>query len=210
MYVVAITGGIGAGKSAATSLLVEKGAAAFDLDQVSREVSVPGTEVFDRLVDRFGDEVVADDGTLNRAALAEVAFSDPKSVADLDAIVHPAIIERMLTEIAAFRAEGDSAPRVLVIEVPLLHLYPDLRSEFDEILAVATSLCVREERAKERGMTPWDFEARNLAQPGDSARAAISDTVFDNDGDRAALEAQVDAWWRERVHSGWVSPRGMR
>lgn len=210
MYVVAITGGIGAGKSAATSLLVEKGATAVDLDQVSREVSVPGTEVFDRLVERFGEQVVAADGALDRAALADVAFSDPKNVADLDAIVHPAIIERMLDVIAAFRAQSESTPPVLVIEVPLLHLYPDLRSEFDEILAVATSRCVREERAKERGMTPWDFEARNLTQPGDSARAAISDTVFDNDGDRPALESQIDAWWKERTHGGWVSPRGSR
>ena len=116
MLVIGLTGGIGPGKSTVSAMLAERGAVVVDADAIVRELQQPGTPVFDAMVERFGREIVAADGTLDRAAVADRVFDDPAALADLNAIVHPAVgaeIARRLEELAPTDA-------VVVLDVPLL------------------------------------------------------------------------------------------
>ena len=116
MLLIGLTGGIGAGKSSVSAGLAERGAAVIDADAIVKELQQPGTVVFDEMVARFGPGIVAEDGGLDRAAVAEVVFTDSQALADLSMIVHPRVheeIERRLAELA----ETD---RVVILDVPLL------------------------------------------------------------------------------------------
>src|SRR5918998_6364050 len=106
MFVVGVTGGIGSGKSTVSAMLASKGAVIVDADAITRELQQPGTPVFVAMVERFGPQVVAADGGLDRAEVADIVFNDPEALQDLNAIVHPAVgaeIHRRMTELA----EGD-------------------------------------------------------------------------------------------------------
>ena len=94
MILVGLTGGIGSGKSTVSALLAERGAVVVDADLVTRLVQQPGSPVLARLAERFGSNVIADDGSLDRPALAAIAFADPDALKDLNAIVHPAVRDR--------------------------------------------------------------------------------------------------------------------
>ncbi len=116
MLVVGLTGGIGSGKSTVSRLLADRGAVIVDADAITREVQEPGTPAFAAMVERFGPGIVAADGTLDRAAVADIVFADPDALADLNKIVHPAVgaeIARRMTELADTDA-------VVVLDVPLM------------------------------------------------------------------------------------------
>ena len=116
MLAVGLTGGIGSGKSTVGELLVQRGAVLIDADRIAREVVVPGGPAYQPLVDRFGAGILAPDGTIDRAALAAVAFADAESLAALNAITHPAISAVM----AERRAAEEGGDRVVVLDIPLL------------------------------------------------------------------------------------------
>ncbi len=116
MLLVGLTGGIGAGKSTVAGLLADRGAVIVDADTIAREVVKPGTPALAQLVDRFGDDILLSNGTLNRPALAARVFGDPEALQDLNAITHPAIRDRMASE-AAVHAGTDS---VVILDIPLL------------------------------------------------------------------------------------------
>ncbi len=125
MLAVGLTGGIGSGKSSVGELLVGRGAVLIDADRIAREVVVPGGPAYQPLVDRFGTGILAADGTVDRPALAAVAFADPESLAALNAITHPAISAVM----AERRAAQEGGDRVVVLDIPLLKPeYRDLLS----------------------------------------------------------------------------------
>jgi dephospho-CoA kinase len=190
---IGLTGGIGSGKSTVSALLAARGAVIIDADRIAREVVEPGTPGLARIVEAFGDGVLAADGSLDRAALAAVVFADPDARRRLDGIVHP-LVRARATELAA-AAPPDS---VVVNDVPLL-VETGQASSYDLVLVVEADPATRVSRLVQRGLTAEDARARIAAQASDGQRRAVADVVLDNGGTPEQLAAQVDRFWAEHV-----------
>jgi dephospho-CoA kinase len=190
---IGLTGGIGSGKSTVSALLAARGAVIIDADRIAREVVEPGTPGLARIVEAFGDGVLAVDGSLDRAALAAVVFADPDARRRLDGIVHP-LVRARATELAA-AAPPDS---VVVNDVPLL-VETGQASSYDLVLVVEADPATRVSRLVQRGLTAEDARARIAAQASDGQRRAVADVVLDNSGTPEQLVEQVDRFWAERV-----------
>lgn len=190
MYLVGLTGGIGSGKSTVAAHLAEHGVPVVDADAVAREVVEPGEPALADLTSHFGEQILADDGTLDRAALAAAAFVDDEQRSALDAIMHPRIAERVTQRLAALDAQGRA---LAVLDHPLL-LETEGRERVDTVVVVIASEDVRVRRVVEqRGLPEDDVRARIRAQTHDEERRAAADHVIVNDGDRAALRTRTDA-----------------
>lgn len=191
VLVIGLTGGIGSGKSTVSALLAEKGAVVVDADAIVREVQQPGTPVFAAMVERFGRGIVAADGSLDRAAVADMVFGDPDALADLNAIVHPAVGAEIARRMEALAATDE----VVVLDVPLLveskNAYP-----VAGLLVVDVDPDVAVRRLVEhRAMREADVRARMSRQASREERLARADRVIDNSGTLDDLRAQVDAAW---------------
>jgi dephospho-CoA kinase len=192
MLTVGLTGGIGSGKSTVADLLVQRKAVLIDADRIAREVVVPGGAAYRPLVERFGTAVLAPDGTLDRAALAAVAFADADSLAALNAITHPAIGVVM----AERRAAEEGTDHVVVLDIPLLKPAHRDQMSLDVVVVVDCPVDVAVERlVEQRGFSREDAEARVAAQVGREERLSGADLVIDNSSDRAHLVAEVDRVW---------------
>jgi dephospho-CoA kinase len=192
MLVVGLTGGIGSGKSTVAALLAERGAVVVDADAVTRELQRSGTPVFAAMVDRFGPGIVGADGELDRAAVADIAFNDPQALADLNAIVHPAVG----AEIARRMQELAGTDQVVVLDVPLMveskRGYPVAGLI---VVDVDPEVAVRR-LVEHRGMRESDVRARMAKQASRAERLARADRVIDNSGTLDDLRRQVDDAWR--------------
>jgi dephospho-CoA kinase len=196
MLAVGLTGGIGSGKSAVADLLVDRGAVLIDADQLARDVVAPGGPAYQPLIDRFGTGIVASDGTIDRPALAAVAFADDAARADLNGITHPAIGVAM---IEARDAQVDT-DHIVVLAIPLLTALHRETMKLDKVVVVDCPIDIALERLlSQRGMDRGDAEARIRAQISPEERRKGADFVLDNSGDRAALEAEVARLW------GWLT-----
>jgi dephospho-CoA kinase len=191
---IGLTGGIGAGKTAVAQRFAELGALVVDADALAREVVGPGSVGLGAVVAEFGSGVLGPDGSLDRAALANVVFGDDAALARLNAIVHPLVRRRAAELIAA--APPDA---VVVQDVPLL-VETGAAGGYDLVVVVEAPAELRIERlARDRGMAADEARARMAAQASDAERRAVADVVLVNDGDLDALRARVDRVWRERV-----------
>jgi dephospho-CoA kinase len=193
MIAVGLTGGIGSGKSTVAHLLVERGAVLVDADQLAREVVEPGTEGLDRVVERFGREVLLPDGNLDRAKVASIVFSDEAALMDLNAIVHPAVGILMAERITALEPTGE----IVVLDIPLL-VEGGARDRFPVagILVVDAPVQLAVERlVSSRGMDRADAERRVAAQASRPQRLASADFVILNVGTVAELGLMVDRAW---------------
>ncbi|MDX6257694.1 MAG: dephospho-CoA kinase [Frankiales bacterium] len=196
MYWVGLTGGIGAGKSTVARLLADRGAAVIDADLLAREVVEPGTDGLAEVVAAFGPEVLAEDGTLDRKALAARVFADPEQLARLNAIVHPRV--EALTQERASRLPPHS---VVVNDIPLL-VEVGAAGRYDLVVVVEAPEAVRIERLRSsRGMAEADAKARIASQAGPGTRTAVADVVIDNAGSYDELAATVDDLWA-RIRAG--------
>jgi dephospho-CoA kinase len=192
MPTVGLTGGIGCGKSAVADLLVERGAVLIDADLVARQVVEPGGPAYRPLVERFGEGILTPDGTIDRPALATVAFADPKALGDLNAITHPAIGVAM----AEARRAQVGRRAVVVLAVPLLKALHRTSLGLDAVVVVDCPPEVAVERlVGDRGMDRADAEARMAAQDSREQRLEGADFVVDNGSDRAHLAREVDRLW---------------
>ncbi|MFE2020752.1 dephospho-CoA kinase [Streptomyces sp. NPDC059499] len=192
MLKVGLTGGIGAGKSEVSRLLVSYGAVLIDADRIAREVVEPGTPGLDAVVEAFGPGILTPQGTLDRPALGAIVFADSERLATLNAIVHPLVGARS-AELE--RAAGPDA--VVVHDVPLL-TENGLAPLYDLVVVVdATPGTQLDRLVTLRGMTESDARARMAAQATREERKAVADLVVDNDGPLEALEPQVRALWSE-------------
>lgn len=194
MLRVGLTGGIGSGKSTVARRLVERGAMLIDADAIAREVVGPGTPGLQAVVAEFGGAVQASDGSLDRAALAQVVFADEDRRHALNAIVHPLVAARRSELVAA------AAPDAVVVEdIPLL-VESDLGAAFHLVMVVDAP---PEERVRRlvagRGMDVDDAWARVRSQAGDDARRAAADVWLDNSGPTRELLAAVDLLWDRRL-----------
>jgi dephospho-CoA kinase len=198
VLVVGLTGGIGSGKSAVADLLVARGAVLIDADQLARDVVAPGGPAFQPLVDRFGPGIVASDGTIDRPALAAVAFADDAARADLNAITHPAIGLAM-NEAREAQAGTD---HIVVLAIPLLTPLHRETAHLEYVVVVDCPTDIALERLlTQRGMDRADAEARIRAQITREERVKEADYVLDNSGDRGALEVEVARLWK------WLNER---
>ncbi|PXY19356.1 dephospho-CoA kinase [Prauserella muralis] len=194
MLRVGLTGGIGAGKSTVAARLAEHGAVLIDADRIAREVVEPGTEGLAELVAEFGAEILAADGSLDRAALAARAFSDDGARQRLNAIVHPRVGARTAELMA--RAAADA---IVVHDIPLL-VEGGLAPSYHLVLIVDADEDVRVKRLVEsRGMPEQDARNRIAAQASTAQRRAVADVWLDNSGTRDVVLAQVDALWADRL-----------
>jgi dephospho-CoA kinase len=195
VLLVGLTGGIGSGKSTVSAALVQRGALVVDADAIVRELQRPGTEVFDGIVGRFGDGVVAPDGALDRQAIADVVFADPDALADLNALVHPAVG----AEIARCLEDAAETDQVVILDVPLL--VESGRDDMAGLIVIDTDPDVAVARlVSQRGFTEADARARMARQASRDERLARADFVIGNDGSREDLEASIEECWRWIEH----------
>lgn len=194
MLLVGLTGGIGAGKSTVSVLLAEYGAVIVDADQIARDLQAPGSPVLDRMAERFGEHIIRDDGSLDRAAVADIVFGDSdeakQALVDLNGIVHPAMQHEIQRQIAA-QADTD---RIVVLDFPLLGENP--RDDIAATIVVDVPVDVAVERLVEfRDMDEDDARKRVASQIGRDERLARATHVVDNSGDLDQLRAEVDGLW---------------
>jgi dephospho-CoA kinase len=191
MLMVGLTGGIGAGKSTVAALLTSRGAVTIDADEIAREVVEPGTPTLAKLVERFGPEILRPDGSLDRPALAAVAFVDDETRKELEAITHPAIGAEFLRRVA--EAPPDA---VVVHDVPLL-VESKRGFEYAAVIVVEAPLETRLDRLEARGVPRDDARRRIGLQATDEDRRKVATWVVDNTGDLAHLEEQIADIWTE-------------
>ncbi len=189
MLLIGLTGGIGAGKSTVSSALADRGAVVIDADAITRSLQQPGEPVFEAMVERFGATIVAADGSLDRQAVADLVFPDPAALADLNAIVHPAVG----LEIAR-RLEAAGPDDLVVLDVPLL-----VESGRDDMAGIIVVDCDPEiavsRLVEHRGFREDDARARIARQAGREERLAKASIVIANDGDLADLAPQIERTW---------------
>jgi len=194
MLRVGLTGGIGSGKSTVAQRFRELGAVVIDADQLAREVVAVGSTGLVAVRERFGDAVVAADGSLDRAALGEIVFADPQARRDLEAITHPLIGARTRSLVESAPPDG-----IVVHDVPLL-VEKQMAADYHLAVVVGADEDIRMARLTGgRRLTEADARARIAAQASDPERRAATDVWLDNNGSVEELMAQVDALWQDRL-----------
>ena len=193
MLLVGLTGGIGSGKSTVARLLEKRGAVVFDADLLAREAVAPGTPGHAAVIERFGADVLAPGGELDREALASIVFADPSARRDLEQIVHP--------EVRRLFAEGSEAyrdtDRVVVFSAPLL-VESGMHTAFEILVVVSATVATQIERLmRQRGMSEASIRSRIDAQAPLEDKAAVADFIVDNEGTVDELESQVERLWND-------------
>lgn len=200
MYLLALTGGIASGKSTVARRLASHGAIHIDADQLARSAVAPGSSGLRQIRERFGPAVFTGAGDLDRAALGAIVFADPESLADLNAIVHPAVRELGDEEIA--RAVRQNADAIVVYDVPLL-VEGGVMFDWDLVVVTEAPPEVRIDRMVHlRGMSEKEAHQRIANQASEDERRAIADVVIDTSGTQEATDRQVDALWERLLASG--------
>ena len=190
MILVGLTGGIGSGKSTVSSLLEGRGAIIIDADAIVREVQLPGSPVLAELASKFGPEVFASDGSLDRQAVANIVFTDPEALKSLNAIVHPAVGKEMNRRMI----EQRTTKNVVILDIPLLTENP--REGLQGKIVVDVPVEVQVERLiKFRGFDEADARARISRQATREQRLLTADFVIDNSHDLESLIPQIDKVW---------------
>ena len=190
VFEIGLTGGIGAGTSTVAQLLVTWGAVVIDADGIVRDLQRPGAAVFVAMVEQFGDRIVRADGTLDRAAVAEVVFSDKGQLAALNGIVHPAVTEEMTRRRQALAATDTT----VVLDIPLLieTNYFDLDAVVVVDVDPEIAIC---RLVAQRGFTEADARARVANQASRDDRLAIADYIIDNSGTLDDTAERVAECW---------------
>lgn len=192
MLSIALTGGIGSGKSLAGEFFAELGAIVIDSDQLAREVIERGRPGYDEVVARFGDEIL-DAGEIDRSKLASIIFSDSAARKDLEAIIHPKVREAA-ARIVARAGEG----AVVINQIPLL-FESNGAKRFDLVITVAATPENRKARLLARGLKGYEIDARIAAQASEEERASIADFILNNDGSESDLERAVTELWEREI-----------
>jgi dephospho-CoA kinase len=189
MLIVALTGGIGSGKSHVAKYFHQLGSYVFDADQLARAAIERGSAGFDEVVTTFGDQILKD-GDIDRRKLGELIFSDPTAKAKLEAIIHPEV-KRLFDE-----AKKDLPLDVIVIyEIPLL-VESKSGSRFDYSITVESDVETRTRRLKERGLATHEIVGRMAAQASREERVSYCDLVIENHGDEDELLRKVEDIWQ--------------
>lgn len=194
MLLIGLTGGIGSGKSTVSAMLAERGAVVIDADAIVHELQAPGQPVLAAMVERFGPEILDGEGVLRRQAVADIVFNDAAALADLGAIVHPAVHQEIERRMAAVL----DTDHVVILDVPLL--VESGRSDMAGMVVVDVDPEIAIDRlVAHRGFNEADARARVARQASREERVARADVVIDNSGTLEDLRPQVDRAW------DWIS-----
>lgn len=190
MILVGLTGGIGSGKSTVSAALAARGAVVVDADAIVHELQAPGQPVLAQMVERFGDGILLEDGSLDRKAVAAIVFDDAEALKDLGGIVHPRVSEEIFRRVA----EQEGTDNVVVLDIPLLAesgwegMVGTIVVDLDPEIAVARLV-------EHRDFDESDARARIAKQASREERLAKAAFVIDNSGSLDDLPPQVDAAW---------------
>lgn len=188
MRVIALTGGIGCGKSLAAQYFAELGALVIDADQLARAAIERGTQGFDEVVAFFGDSIL-NNGDIDRRALGELIFKNPEAKIKLEGIVHPFVRREFEEAVASLKSD-----EVLVYEIPLL-VETGAQDRFDLVITVESEMEIRIERLRQRGMHISEIQGRIAAQATREQRVEAADFLIENDGSEDELLRQVENIW---------------
>jgi dephospho-CoA kinase len=192
MLLIGLTGNIASGKSTVAQLFSEHGATIIDSDVLARRVVEVDTPAYRQIVKRWGNEILAADGTLDRAALRRRVFKDPQQLEELNRVIHPEVMRVRDRLVAESRRRGD---RIVVCDIPLL-FERHLADEFERIVLVDAPRPVRLERlVRERGLSETEAMDMIAAQMPAELKRARADFIIDNDGTFASLERRVEEVW---------------
>ena len=195
MLLVGLTGGMGAGKSTVGRLLERRGAVVYDADVLARQAVLPGTPGYTKVTELFGAEILAEDGEIDRQALAGRVFSDHEARTALESIIHPEVF-RLLSEGMEDHRDSD---RIVVFDAPLL-VETGFHDLCDAVILVTASEEAQVDRVvRERGMTEESVRARLSTQTSDAEKERVADIVIRNDGSPEDLERAVDDLWKTLV-----------
>ncbi len=182
---IGLTGGIGSGKSTIAGIFRKLGVQVIDADQVARELTRPHSPEFDRIVEYFGEGIVAPDGNMDRARLGRIVFSDPQKRSVLESILHPPVREEMHRKIKP------SAYGYCILEIPLL-IETGQYQDMDRVIVITCERKTKTERlSADRGMSIAAIDRILATQTDEQTRIQYADDVIDNDGTLVELENQV-------------------
>jgi dephospho-CoA kinase len=207
MLKIALTGGIATGKSHVLDQLRKRGVPTLDADSLAHGVTSPGTEATAAIAARFGGDVVAADGSVNRAKLGSIVFADPAARKELEAIVHPAVYRAITAGIRGFELLGDCP--LVVVDIPLLY-ETGAERQFDSVIATVCPPETQIARLVERGLSEADARQRLAAQWPAEEKASRADFVIRTDGTFDETERQVDDVLRQVIAGplrGRAAPR---
>lgn len=190
MLIVALTGGIGSGKTTVGDIFSELGAVVIDSDQLARAVLERGSKGFDLVVAKFGDAILKN-GELDRSLLAALVFNDSQKRSELESITHPLIRQSFAEIISSLPSES-----IIINQIPLLFESKGAY-KFDHIITVSAPEELRTERLKSRGLGLSEIKKRMEAQASDVERESISNSIIRNDKDELHLRNQVESIWLE-------------
>jgi len=190
MLIVALTGGIGSGKSTVGQIFAQLGAIVIDSDQLARDVLERGSLGFDEVVAKFGDEILKN-GEIDRQLLASIVFKDPKKRSELEQVTHP-LIRKAFAEVVA-RSESNS---IVINQIPLL-VESNHNYKFDHVINISASEAIRTQRLLKRGLTADQIKQRMQAQATDQMRESVADSVIINETDEQNLSDQVEIIWEQ-------------
>jgi dephospho-CoA kinase len=188
MRVIALTGGIGCGKSLAAQYFAELGALVIDADQLARAAIERGSQGFDEVISFFGDSIL-NNGDIDRRALGELIFKDPEAKKKLEGIIHPFVRHQFEEAVASLKSDEN-----LVYEIPLL-VETGAQDRFDIVVTIESELENRIARLRQRGMHISEIEGRIASQATREQRVAVADYLIENDGTEDELLRQVENIW---------------
>lgn len=193
MILLALTGGIGSGKSSVCNRLESRGAVIVDSDALIKELQLPGGSLFEAMVEHFGDRIVADDGTLNRQAVADIVFAEEDELAALNAMAHPAVRAESVRRVK----EQEATDNLVVMDIPLLlETQREHLDRYRAIIVVDLPVDAAVERLMtHRGFSEEDARNRIANQVSREERLAVADFVVDNSGSEADLDAEIERAW---------------
>jgi dephospho-CoA kinase len=201
MNVVALTGGIGSGKSAAADTFQKLGVTVIDLDEISRQLTATGSPIINKIATEFGHGYVTEDGAMNRTMMRALVFSQPQARDRLNAIMHPAIYEEAVRQLALHQQEA-----YVVLAIPLLVESPQYRKIVDHVVLVDCDEKLQLERVMERsGLSSDEVMAIMRAQSSRQARLKLADTVIVNDGNLQDLSKKIRDFHENYINTCIVS-----
>ncbi|MFM9095981.1 MAG: dephospho-CoA kinase [Actinomycetes bacterium] len=187
---VGLTGGIGAGKSTVADMFSKLGAVVIRSDELARQVIEPNTTGFQKVLSRFGNQILQENGSIDRTKLAQIVFNDQSALKDLEEIIHP-LVRNKTNEII----DAQTQETIVVNEVPLL-LEKNMENLFDFLVVVISSEKNRINRLLKRGISEVDAKKRMKLQVSDEQRKTSADFLIANDGNMEQLEADVSKVWQ--------------
>jgi dephospho-CoA kinase len=187
---VGLTGGIGAGKSTVADMFSKLGAVVIRSDELARQVIEPNTPGFQKVLSRFGNQILQENGSIDRQKLAQIVFNDQNSLKDLEEIIHP-LVRNKTNELISSQTQET----IVVNEVPLL-LEKKMEKMFDFLVVVISSEKNRINRLQKRGISEPEAKKRMSLQVSDEVRKSSADFLITNDGNIDQLEADVAKVWQ--------------